>query len=56
MHVLKICMPMQHLCAWYFQKLEEGIRSPRTGVIDSCHVRAGTKPVSSVRADIALTQ
>lgn len=35
MSILSSCMPMHHVCACP-GKLEEGIRSPDTGVTDSC--------------------
>ena len=34
MNVLPACMYMHHMCAWYPGMTEEGIGSPRAGVID----------------------
>ena len=34
MNVLPACRHLYHVHAWYLQRLEEGIESPRTGVID----------------------
>lgn len=45
-------MYVNHVCAWYPGRSEEGVRSPETGVISGCesyHVDAGTKPGFSVR-------
>ena len=30
------CMYVYHMQSWYAQRLEEGIGSPRTGVMDDC--------------------
>jgi hypothetical protein len=38
MSVLASCIFVHSVCAWYPQKLEEGIRSPVAGVIDSCEL------------------
>ncbi|CAO2624324.1 hypothetical protein LEMLEM_LOCUS18317 [Lemmus lemmus] len=29
-------MCVHHMCAWFLQRSEEGIRIPETAVIDSC--------------------
>ena len=34
MNVLPVCMSAYHMCA-VFVEIEEGVRSPRTGVTDS---------------------
>lgn len=41
--VLPACVPLQHMCSWGPGRAEEGFRSPRPGVTDSCehHVGAG---------------
>ena len=32
---------MQHLCTWYPQRTEEGVRTPGTGITDSCEPLCG---------------
>lgn len=41
MIVLPACMHVYHVCAWYLQRPEEGVRSPGTEVIDSCKPPCG---------------
>lgn len=36
MCVLLACMSMYHFLAWCPLRIEEGIESPRTGVLDGC--------------------
>lgn len=36
MGALPACVSVPHICAWYFSWPEEGIRSPGSGVADSC--------------------
>ena len=36
MGILHVCMYVHHMCAWCQRRSEEGIRSPGTGVMDSC--------------------
>lgn len=33
--VLPACVFVHHMCAWGPQKLEEGVESPETGIMDS---------------------
>jgi hypothetical protein len=41
MCVLPTRMYVQHVCAWYPWRLEEGVRSPGTGVKDACETPHG---------------
>jgi hypothetical protein len=45
MCTLPVYMSVHHVCAWYSRRSEESIRSPGTGVKDSCehHVGAGNQ-------------
>ena len=53
--VLPACVYVYHVSAWYLQKSEEGIKSPGTGVTDSCKPCGCWEPnVSSARAASAL--
>lgn len=36
MSILPACMHVHHVHAWYLQRSEEGIGSPRTRVTDGC--------------------
>lgn len=38
LHVWVFYLPVNHVCAWYLQWLEEDIESPRTGVADHCEL------------------
>lgn len=41
MGILSVCMSVHHLCAWYIQRLEEGIAFPGTGVTDGYKLSCG---------------
>jgi hypothetical protein len=41
MSILPAYMSMQHLCTWYPQRTEEGVRTPGTGITDSCEPLCG---------------
>jgi hypothetical protein len=36
MSVLSACVSVCHTHAWHLRDLEEGVRSPETGVVDGC--------------------
>lgn len=38
MVVLLVCFSVFHLCAWYLQRPEEGVESPRTRLTDACEL------------------
>lgn len=41
MGVLSACVPTYHVCAWYPQRPEEGVGSPRPGVRGGCEPPRG---------------
>jgi hypothetical protein len=41
MGILLACMFVCHICAWCLKRLEEGIKSPGTGVTDDCEPSCG---------------
>lgn len=45
-------LPRGHVCTWSLQRSEEGIGSPRTGVVEGCGPLSmmGTRPTTSARA------
>lgn len=48
MSVLIACVSVQHLCAWYSWRTEEGLRSPGIGVVDSYEPPYGAGKVTQV--------
>jgi hypothetical protein len=41
MCVLPVCTYVYHLCSWFSQRPEKGVRSPEIGVRDGCELICG---------------